>query len=107
MGSYLIIESRDPFGSADADYGAATALADHGDDVTVYLVQNGVLATREASTAAGAIGQLAGKVSLLADDFSLRERGITDDEIVDGVSVSSMDALVDLIADDGRKVIWL
>lgn len=107
MGSYLVIESRDPLDSADVDYGAAAGFAAHGDDVTVYLVQNGVMPTRSGSSSAEAIRELSGSATVLADDFSLRERGITDDELVDGVGVSNMDALVDLIAEEGRKVLWL
>lgn len=106
MGSYLLIESRDPFDSADVDYSTATGLADHGDDVTVFLVQNGVLPTRSGSSQAGVISALAAKAKVVADDFSLRERGIGADELVPGVEITDIDAIVDLIAEDGRKVIW-
>lgn len=108
MASYLLIEARDPFDSADSEqlYALAEGLADNGDEVTVYLVQNGVLPTRAASTKAEAIASLTGKATVLADDFSLRERGIQSSELVDGVTPSDVDHLVDLMADNGRKVIW-
>jgi sulfur transfer complex TusBCD TusB component (DsrH family) len=108
MASYLFIEARDPFDSGDSHhiYDLAGGLADNGDDVTVYLVQNGVLPTRAASNKAPLVSTLAGKATVLADDFSLRERGITSDELVSGVAASTVDDLVDLITDDGRKVIW-
>ncbi len=108
MGKYLMIETRDPFDSADVEdsFELARGLADQGSEVTVYLVQNGVLTTRRASSAAGMLGQLAGAATVLADDFSLRERGITADEIVPGVTQANIDELVDLLTDDGRKVIW-
>src|SRR2546430_9061984 len=45
---YLIIESRDPFDSGDVPqlYAVAKSLRADGNDVTLFLVQNGVLAAR-------------------------------------------------------------
>jgi hypothetical protein len=108
MGTYLLVESRDPFDSADVSdiYQLAQGLADEGNEVTLFLVQNGVLPTRRASSAAGQLGDLAAKATVLADDFSLRERGIRADELVQGISPTPIDDLVDLVIGDGRKVIW-
>jgi len=105
---YLWIETRDPFDSADvADaYVLAGGLADESEDTTVFLLQNGVLTTRRASTAASMLTALSGRTTVLADEFSLRERGITADELVDGVTPSGVDRLVELLLDDDRKVIW-
>jgi sulfur transfer complex TusBCD TusB component (DsrH family) len=105
LSNYLIIEARDPFDSADVAnaHALAAGLVDEGSTVTMYLVQNGVMPARAGSSAAGDLTSLAGKVAVLADDFSLRERGIT--QLADGVSESNVDALVDMLA-DGRKVIW-
>lgn len=105
MSDYLIIEARDPFDSADVANAQALAagLADNGSNVTMYLVQNGVIPARAGSSAAGDLTALAGKVEILADDFSLRERGIT--QLADGIGESDIDNLVDLLA-DGRKVMW-
>ena len=49
MNRYLFIESRDPFESRDTQFveETATALKQRGHDVTVFLVQNGVLAARQ------------------------------------------------------------
>jgi hypothetical protein len=41
-----------------------------------------------------------------ADDFSLRERGIADDELGPDIGRASIDSLVDLITEDDAKVIW-
>jgi predicted peroxiredoxin len=108
MSKYLVIESRDPFDSADVGglYDLAGSLADQADDLTVYLVQNGVLPARRKSAAAERLTTLAKSATVLADDFSLRERGIRDDDLATGVEVSGVDTLVDLLADDGRKVLW-
>lgn len=108
MGSYLLVETRDPFDSADVGqfYELAEGLAEHGDEVSVFLVQNGVLACRRASTSGDTVARLASRVNVLADQFSLRERGIGGDELAEGVTPAEIDALVDLVVEDGRRVIW-
>ena len=108
MGKYLLIESRDPFDSADVvnSYELAQGLADDANDVTVFLVQNGVLPARKASKAGKQVQQLASKTTVFADDFSLRERGIAADELVKGVTSAEIGTVVDLSLEDGRKVIW-
>ena len=45
-------------------------------------------------------------VKLAADDFSLRERGISLNGLVERVSVSNVDSLVDLPVKDGAKIVW-
>ena len=107
MANYLLIESRDPFDSNDVGqfYGLAAGLAREGHSVTLFLVQNGVLGARR-SGAAGTLSKLAQDgVNVLADSFSLRERGIADDRLTDGVKPSELDVVVDHLA-EGRKVIW-
>jgi predicted peroxiredoxin len=106
MTRYVFIESRDPFESRDTEFLEETAVAvkQRGHDVTVFLVQNGVLAARES---VGRLGRLAkAGVTLLADDFSLRERGIRADELAPGIQESGIDALVDAIAQKNTKAIW-
>ncbi len=108
MSKYLFIESRDPFESPDVRqmYVLAGDLEKEGNDVTIFLIQNGVLATRSGAKADG-IGKLisAGKVKVLADDYSLNERGIESQTMSSGISVATMDQLIDLIV-DGPKVVW-
>jgi sulfur relay (sulfurtransferase) complex TusBCD TusD component (DsrE family) len=108
MGSYVVVETRDPFDSADVDdlYDLAEGLADEANDVTVFLVQNAVLPVRAASTAGHRLAELSAKTTVLADEFSLRERGIRGDELAAGVRPAGIDTLVDLVVDEGRKVIW-
>jgi len=106
--SYVLVESRDPFGSADGGrlYEFAAALAEEADDVTVFLVENGVLAARRESAAAGALTALGSKAAVLADTFSLRQRAIEADELAPGVGTADIDELVDLVVEDGRKTLW-
>jgi hypothetical protein len=43
---------------------------------------------------------------LLADDLSLRERGITNEELTPSVQESGIGALVDAIVQENTKAIW-
>lgn len=108
MGSYLLVETRDPFDSSDVEdlYALAEGLANEANDVTLFLVQNGVLPTRKASAAGPRLTGMASKATVLADGFSLRERGIRPEEMAEGVQTTTIDQLVDLLVDEGRKVIW-
>jgi len=106
MSTYVFIESRDPFESRDTEFIEETALAvkDRGHDVTIFLVQNGVLGARKN---AQRLNRLAGAgVNLLADDLSLRERGIKPEELVPGIQQSSIDELVERIVKEKTKAIW-
>ena len=78
QGQYVFIESRDPFESTDTGFvaDAAIALRERGREVAVFLLQNGVLATRAAAQRSHVGRLVEAGVSVLADDFSLRERGI-------------------------------
>jgi predicted peroxiredoxin len=108
MSKYLLIESRNPWDGPDVTgaYAFAHDLAAAGHDVTLYLVQNGVMPARKGAKAPK-LAELAGegKVRVLADDFSLRERSIPKDSLISGVSSSGIDAVVDLLA-NGAKAIW-
>ena len=107
MAKYLLIESRDSFDSNDVGryYELATGLAGGGNDVTLFLVQNGVLSARASATDNG-LAEVAGAgVSVLADDFSLRERGIGSDRLVTGVTPAPLDTVIDHMA-TGGKTLW-
>ena len=105
MAKYFLIESRSSFDSTQVtqNYQLASDLANAGNDTTLFLVENGVLAARAA--AANSLANLKA-VNVLADDFSLRERGISETELGDGVQVASIAAVVDAMA-EGQKTIWL
>ena len=106
MSDYLLIESRDPFESGCSHYHQlACQLAAKGNKVTLFLVQNAVLVTRPCKFS-DQLKDIADKgVEILEDEFSLRERGISSSTLVDGVSESPLDLVVDLLA-EGRKVLW-
>src|SRR5258705_5375197 len=107
MAKYLLIESRDPFDSSDSEYFAelVKGIAKRGNDTTVFLVQNGVLPARKGSKYAAVLADLIkNKVKVVADRFSLKERGIR--QLVEGVDTSDTDRLVDLLVEPGTKAIW-
>ncbi len=107
MSDYLLIGSRDPFESNEVTrlYGLAENLVKNGSKVTLFLVQNGVLSARESAKSAELSAVAGNGVEVLADEFSLRERGISADALVAGVSPAPLDVVVDRLA-DGRKAIW-
>ena len=108
MSKYLLIESRDPFESRDTEFLAQTAtdLKHRGHEVVVFLVQNGVLAVRQ-NAVGSYLGQLASAgVTLLADNFSLHERGIKPVELQPGIELSGIEALVEALIQENTKAIW-
>lgn len=107
MAKYTLIAARDPIESREAEKYCLLAadLKREGNEVTLFLVQNAVLAARKGATAA-ALGKLTGAgVEVLADSFSLRERGIPVQRLAAGVRAAELDTVIDHMA-EGRKVIW-
>ncbi len=107
MGRYLLIESRDPFDSNDVAnfYDLATGLRSEGHEVTLFLVQNGVLPARRGAKPNGLEDVAKAGVQVLADDFSLRERGVPSDRLALGVEAAPLEVVIDQLA-EGRKAIW-
>lgn len=107
MARCIFIESRDPFDSSDSGYFSELiqGVSDQGSQTTLFLVQNGVLPVRKGSKHSELISKLIkSKVKILADRFSLKERAIR--TVVDGVEVTDIDRLVDLVLEPGNKAIW-
>jgi hypothetical protein len=107
MSKYTLIESRDPFDSNDVafSYDLAAGLAKAGHDVTLLLVQNGVLPARRGAKADGLARVMSAGVKVLADDFALGERGIAVSRLVAGVVPSPIDVVIDHMA-AGHKMLW-
>ena len=108
MSDYLLIESRDPFeaNEVNKNYEIAINLANAGNQVILYLVQNGVLPARSGARADSLEVVVTHGVEVLADDFSLKERAIVPESLISGVTPASIDLVVDHLA-DGHKTIWL
>ncbi len=107
MAAYLLIESRDPFDSNDvaAYHQLATDLVKAGNQVTLFLVQNGVLPARAGARADGLAAASSAGVEVLADEFSLRERGIALEGLAEGVSPAPLEVVIDQLA-GGAKAMW-
>ena len=110
MAHYLLIESRDPFESNDVGYyyDLARGLVESGNQVTLFLAQNGVLAARASAhfgslSALGLSALARTGVTVLADDFSLQERGIA--KLAEGVTAASIEVVVDHLA-AGHRTLW-
>ncbi|HEY3234745.1 MAG TPA: DsrE family protein [Polyangiaceae bacterium] len=108
MNKYLLIQSKSPWESGDVAefYELGQELGQAGGSVTLFLVQNGVMAARNGAKDS-ALDQLLSKnqIRVLADDFSLRERAIDQGAVKAGVKPSSIDEVVDLLA-GGAKALW-
>ena len=107
MADYLLIESRNPSESADVSYfyDLATGLARSGNRVTLFLVQNGVFSARPGASSWSLSAVAGAGVQVLADDFSLHERGIRVDALAPGIQPAPLDTVVDQLA-AGRTAVW-
>jgi sulfur transfer complex TusBCD TusB component (DsrH family) len=105
MADYLLIESRDPFESNDVGYycDLARGLVEAGNQVTLFLVQNAVLAARPLARSPALRSLIGSGVKVLADDFALQERGIT--KLLDGVQIAPIETVVDRM-EAGHKTLW-
>jgi hypothetical protein len=106
MNAYLLIESRDPFETRDVlyYYDLAARLAEEG-EVTLFLVQNGVLPARPSYESRRLTELANAGVLVLAEELSLRERGIALDRLAPGVAPAAIDVVIDQLA-QGRKTLW-
>ena len=95
MADYILIESRDPFESNYVDYyyDLARGLVEASNKVTLLLVQNAVFAARPSAQAPQLRALIGSGIKIFADDFALRERGIT--KLLDGVQIAPIEIVVD------------
>jgi len=107
MASYLLIESRDPFESNDLRYfyDLATSLARADNRVTLFLIQNGVLAARSGEHTFWFAELRHAGVEIAADELSLRERGIQPGSLSPGVLQAGVDLVVDRLG-AGAQALW-
>lgn len=106
MTAYLLIESRDPreVAAVAHDRRLALDLVRAGHAVTLFLVQNGVFPARAGGPDTDLRALVDGGVTVLGDEFSLRERGIG--EVAGGIRVAKIDTVVDALT-RGDRTLWL
>jgi sulfur relay (sulfurtransferase) DsrF/TusC family protein len=106
MQRYLIIESRDPFESPGFAWQSelASSLAAT-EEVTVFLLENAVLAARAGARFIEFERLRRAGVRVIVDEFALRERGIAASQLAAEVEAVRIDALVAELG-RGAKAIW-
>ena len=107
MSKFLLIASRDPYDGQDVNhyYVLAANLVKEGNQITVFLLQNGVFPARSSKYSPLLTQISKAGAAIYADDFSLRERGIAANQLIDGVEVASLEMVIDQLA-DGCKTLW-
>lgn len=105
---YLFIESKSPLDGGAYAFDLGRQLCELQHRVTIYLLQDGVFTARKNFAAAERLRQDARThgMTLLADDVSMRQRGLVGARIADDVRVSGVDELVDLLMERSDKAIW-
>ena len=105
MTEYLLIESRNPFESNDVGYyyELVRGLVDTGNQVTLFLIQNAVLAARPLAQAPLLQALVGSGVKILADEFALKQRGVH--KLLDGIEIASIEIVVDHL-EAGHKTLW-
>ena len=108
MAQYLLVESKNPLDGGAHSFELAKQLRELQHNVTIYLIQDGVFTARKRFEAGEKLvaEAKAKNLTLLADEISLRQRGITKERLSETVRVSTMDELVDLLMEKSDKAIW-
>jgi len=107
MSAYTLIESRDPLESSGPEKTRrlAAKLAEQGNEVTIFLVQNGVGCARRGVLDQELESLRTSGVTLFADGFALRERGIAESGMAATVQSQDLHTLLDQLA-NGHKLLW-
>jgi sulfur relay (sulfurtransferase) DsrF/TusC family protein len=102
---YLLIESRDPYESClvRGHFDLALGLHEAGHAVSIFLVQNAVLPARQNAAREALVPVLAAGIEVLADEFSLRERGIETRDMKD-IQAVPVDVVVERMAAGWRTI---
>ena len=107
MARYLIVDSRDLTEYTSGKYiqKVAGKLKQDGNDVTLFLIENGVIAARRGGDVAKNLTDLSKQgTKIMADDISCKARGVA--QLAEGITQASIDQLADLITEGSDKVIW-
>jgi intracellular sulfur oxidation DsrE/DsrF family protein len=108
MSGYLLIASSDPFESVEVQnfFRLARRLVEADNGVTLLLVQNGVLPARRSAPEPWIGDLVQAGVEVVADEFSLRERGIPRERLRSGVEAVPLDVAIDRLV-EGWKSLWI
>lgn len=108
MAAYLLIETKSPLDGGRYAFDLGRQLKELRHDVTICLLQDGVFTARRSFKAGEELLREADRHGLrvLADAVSARQRGIAGERLAEGVNVTEMDELVDLLMEQADKAIW-
>jgi len=108
MAQYVLVETKNPLEGGGYAFELGKQLRDLKHGVTVYLLQDAVFAARKRFEAGEKLvaEAKAHNFTLLADEVSLRQRGITKSRLAEGVRVSNTNELSDLLMEKSDKAIW-
>src|SRR5918992_435475 len=108
MSRYLLIETKSPLDGGTYAFELGQQLRELRHDVTVYLLQDGVLTARRSFKAGQELIQQADHHGLrvLVDAVSARQRGVIGDRVAKEVSLADMGELVDHLMERADKAIW-
>jgi|TARA_R110000782_G_scaffold123126_6_gene214561 sulfur relay (sulfurtransferase) complex TusBCD TusD component (DsrE family) len=103
----MLISSRDPFECRETEnlYRLAVNLKNSGHAVTLFLVQNGVIPARKSASNREFAGLIRQGIHIEVDDFSAKERSISESELKKGVNLAPLDNIIDCLA-KGTKTMW-
>jgi len=127
--SLLIIVSKDPYSFEETNLALSIALMSKEEnvDTTIFLIEDGVYVARKGQRAVGRtnISEKLEKlinngINVLAEDLSLKSRGMASHEqdhgdhshvtyyekIIDGIKISNIDELIDLVMEKSDRAIW-
>lgn len=77
------------------------------DDGAILLTEDGVYAAMKGTSIADAVSSAAAKYSVYVLGPDLDARGMSNDNIVDGISVVDYDGFVDLVTEHDKVNAWL
>ena len=105
---FLLIASGDPLASGKGADSSSLALqlAESGKQVGVFLVQNGVVPARAGAKWDARDALVQAGISIQADAFSLRERGVRLDALAEGIEATeNLTPVLDALG-SGTRVLW-
>ena len=107
MSAYVFVEPRDPLHAEEVlhFYAFALGLARDRHRVMLFLLNDGVLSARRAESAMLVRELVDAGGEVLADEGSLRQRGIEQRRLPPGVHVASVEVVFDELA-AGRTILW-
>ncbi|APJ03885.1 DsrE family protein [Silvanigrella aquatica] len=108
MDQYLLISSTDHFDSGNINnfYYLALNLKLQKNNVKLFFLQNAVFSLRKNIPNFNSISNLiSSDIPIYVDDFSLKERGLGKENILEGIMISHLDFIIEQLLTK-TKVIW-